>query len=41
METLEEVSNDMRLEWAGRRSRAARPGYEAPLEHTSYTDRGD
>ena len=42
METLEEVSNDMRLEWAGRRVRpAARRDYEAPLEHTSYTDRGD
>ncbi len=41
METLEEVSNDMRLEWAGRRSRPARRDYEAPLEQTAYTDRGD
>jgi general secretion pathway protein A len=41
METLEEVSNDMRLEWAGRRSRASRREYDMPLEHTSYTDRGD
>jgi general secretion pathway protein A len=41
LETLEEVSNDMRLEWAGRRTRASRRDYEAPLEHTSYTDRGD
>lgn len=41
METLEEVSNDMRLEWAGRRSRSARREYDSPLEHTSYTDRGD
>ena len=41
METLEEVSNDMRLEWAGRRTRAARREYDMPLEHTSYTDRGD
>jgi general secretion pathway protein A len=41
METLEEVSNDMRLEWAGRRSRAPRREYDMPLEHTSYTDRGD
>lgn len=40
MEILEEVSNDMRLEWAGRRNRA-RLDYELPLEHTSYTDRGD
>jgi general secretion pathway protein A len=41
LDTLEEVSNDMRLEWAGRRTRAARRDYDAPLEHTSYTDRGD
>ena len=41
METLEEVSDDMRLEWAGRRTRAARRDYEAQLENTSYTDRGD
>ena len=41
METLEEVSDDLRLEWAGRRSRPARRDYEAPLEHTAYTDRGD
>jgi len=41
METLEEVSNDMRLEWAGRRSRAPRRDYDVPLEHSSYTDRGD
>ena len=41
METLEEVSDDMRLEWAGRRTRAARRDSEAPLEHIPYTDRGD
>ncbi|HEU0123147.1 MAG TPA: AAA family ATPase [Bryobacteraceae bacterium] len=41
METLEEVSNDMRLEWAGRRSRTARRDYDVPLEHPSFTDRGD
>jgi len=42
LDTLEEVSNDMRLEWAGRRTRTARRDYDAPpLEHTSYTDRGD
>jgi general secretion pathway protein A len=41
LETLEEVSNDMRLEWAGRRTRTPRREYDAPLEHTSYTDRGD
>lgn len=40
MEILEEVSNDMRLEWAGRRNRSRRD-YELPLEHTSYKDRGD
>lgn len=40
MEILEEVSNDMRLEWAGRRNRSRRD-YELPLEHTSYSDRGD
>ena len=41
LDTLEEVSNDMRLEWAGRRHRAPRRDYESSLEHTSYTDRGD
>lgn len=42
MEALEEVSNDMRLEWAGRRMRPQRREFELPsLEHTSYTDRGD
>ncbi len=40
METLDEVSNDMRLEWAGRRARQRRE-YDPHLEHTSHTDRGD
>jgi general secretion pathway protein A len=41
LDILEEVSNDMRLEWAGRRNRPARREYEERLEPTSYTDRGD
>jgi general secretion pathway protein A len=42
MEILEEVSNDMRLEWAGRRTRSPRRDYDTPpLEHGAYTDRGD
>jgi len=41
LDTLEEVSNDMRLEWAGRRHRVPRRDYESSFEPTSYTDRGD
>ncbi|MBI2690198.1 MAG: AAA family ATPase [Acidobacteria bacterium] len=41
LETLEEVSNDMRLEWAGRRGRHSHRDFDVPLEHTSFTDRGD
>lgn len=41
MEILEEVSEDMRLEWAGRRSRASRRDLESSLEHSSYVDRAD
>ena len=41
LDILEEVSNDMRLEWAGRRTRPARREYDERLEPTSYTDRGD
>jgi general secretion pathway protein A len=41
MEILEEVSNDMRLEWAGRRNRTPRRDYDLPLEQTAYNDRGD
>jgi general secretion pathway protein A len=39
--TLDEVSEDMRLEWPGRRKRPGRWEYDAPLEHTIYTDQGE
>jgi general secretion pathway protein A len=41
LEILDEVSNDMRLEWAGRRSRSPRRDLDMPLESAAFTDRGD
>lgn len=39
--TLDEVSDDMRLEWAGRRRSSSRWDYDKPLEHSIYTDQVD
>ncbi len=38
---LDEVSNDMRLEWAGRRSRSSRHDLDRPLESAGFPDRRD
>lgn len=38
--TLEEVSEDMRLEWGGRRERARRD-FDPPMEPSLLSDRGD
>ena len=42
LDMLDEVSKDMRLEWAGHRSRGQRPRYrDEAFERTPYSTRGD